>query len=68
MENNIAFIELHGGSLLNLNLINSIIPVAETAGQKSKLWMAITNSQSVQITNDEYNTIKKYYQSNKGLY
>lgn len=64
-----AFIELHDGILLNLNIVNFNTPASSVPVPKDgKKWSVITNGQSIQITDEEYNIIKNYYKSSQELY
>ena len=63
-----AFIELKGGIILNLN-ISFIEPLnSSSESGEGKKWKVTVNGSSIQITNDEYNIIKKYYQTQQELY
>ena len=64
-----AFIELKGGIILNLNNISFIEPLnSSSESGEGKKWEVTVNGKSIQINNDEYNIIKKYYQTQQELY
>lgn len=64
-----AFIELRNGIILNLNNVSFIAPLSSVPESKEvKRWEVTVNGKSIQITNDEYNIIKKYYQTQQELY
>ena len=64
-----AFIELRNGIILNLNNVSIIEPSSSVPESKEgKRWKVTVNGASIQITNDEYNIIKKYYQTQQELY
>jgi len=64
-----CFIQVHDGIILNMDLISLITPNTVVGAQgNEKRWTANVFGQSTQITNDEYKTIKKYYESKNLLY
>lgn len=56
-----AFIQLHDGIILNMDWVGVIQPAGQV-GTEQRYNVSVMGA-SIQITSDEYKTIKKYYET-----